>query len=291
MQFVLLNEGDQTVRIRRIGGVAARFQALRPAFVVGRIQLKQPRVPVSQQEVAVVFVAVLRVVVHTEAFAFLVVVVVGALARPRRVALDAKVVVGPLRQLTHPIATFQNALRQRDARGDAVLLHLAQRLTLPLRDVRLVGRHRLRPVAIAFGRRRHRPSGPIHRAFIPNPPRAFNVCAVFSRTMALFSERPNYFPSARIRITQVVLKSSMTPMKLLRSTVWKTDFVTCSRSCPSCRCWVGRRFGRPGFPSFCTFDTLGLSAEGMLKSITEPWRLRRRSAGHPSLWAQRVFRC
>ena len=45
---------------------------------------------------------------------------------------------------------FQNALRQGDARGDAVFLRLA--LFALLRDVRLVGRRRLRPLAIAFDR-------------------------------------------------------------------------------------------------------------------------------------------
>ena len=151
MEVVAFDEGDQEVGVLGVGRVPARLEAFRPALVVGRIQLKQPRVPVPQQKVAVVFVAVLRVVVHAEAFAFLVVVVVGALARPRRVALDAKVVVGPLRQFTHPIATFQNPLRQRDARGDAVLHHLVHRLFLPTIDVVLRRRHRLGCFFIAFG--------------------------------------------------------------------------------------------------------------------------------------------
>ena len=161
MEFVFFNQRDEPVGISRIRGVPTGLQALRPALVVGGLQLKQPRVPVPQQKVAVVLVAVLRVVVHAEAFAFLVVVVVGALAGPRRVALDAKVVVGPLRQLTHPVAAFQDALGQRDARRDAVLLHLAHSFILPLVDVRLVRRHRLGTLLVPLWiARRNCPCGP-----------------------------------------------------------------------------------------------------------------------------------
>ena len=154
VEFVFFNQRDEPVGISRIRGVPAGLQALRPSLVIGGLQFKQPSVSVPQQEVAVVFVAVLRVIVHTKAFAFLVVVVVGALASPRRMTLDAEVVVGPLRKPTDPVAAFQDSLGQRDARGDAVLLHLAHSFILPLFNVRFVGRHRLCTLLVALRMRR-----------------------------------------------------------------------------------------------------------------------------------------
>ena len=143
LEVVAFDEGDQEVGVLGVGGVPARLEALRPAFVVGRLQLKQACVPVPKQELAVVFVALLGVVVDAEALSLLVVVVVGALACPGGVALDAKVVVGPLGQLAHAVAALQDALRQGDARRDAVLLHLRHRLGLPSRDVMLLRGGRL----------------------------------------------------------------------------------------------------------------------------------------------------
>ena len=105
-----VDQGDQSVGIGRVRGVSASLEAFCPPFVIGWIQVKQPGVSVSEQELAVVLVTVLGILVHAETLAFLVVVVVRSSARPSRVAFDAKVVVGPLCQLTYAIATFQDAL-------------------------------------------------------------------------------------------------------------------------------------------------------------------------------------
>ena len=53
-------------------------------------------------------------------------------------ALDAEVVVGLAAQFALSRTAFQNALGQRDARGDAVLDHLADGLVLPALDVGLL---------------------------------------------------------------------------------------------------------------------------------------------------------
>ena len=59
---------------------------------------------------------------------------VGAPALPVLVAFDAEVVVGLSAQFALSNA-FEQALRQGDARGNAVLEHLAHGLVLPLLDV------------------------------------------------------------------------------------------------------------------------------------------------------------
>ena len=151
VQVVLFNEGDEAVGVLGVGGVAAGLQSLRPTFVIRQFEVKQPRVPIPQQELAVVVVAVFGVVVHPEAFALGVVVMVGALSGPGRVALDAKVVVGFLGQLTHAVPTLQDALGQGDARGDAVTLHLLNGFVLPLLDVGLVGGDGLGAFVASFG--------------------------------------------------------------------------------------------------------------------------------------------
>jgi hypothetical protein len=151
VKVVAVDQGDQSVGIGRVGGVTASLEAFCPPFVIGWIQVKQPGVSVPEQEMAVVLVTVLGILVHAETLSFLVVVVVGSSARPSRVAFDAKVVVGPLCQLTHPVATFQNALGQGDAGRDAIALHLHHRFVLPLLDVRFLGGGRFGPLHVALG--------------------------------------------------------------------------------------------------------------------------------------------
>ena len=118
-----------------------------PALVVGDAQFEQARVARLHQELRMVLEALGGIAVLPKALAPSIVVVVHLGTRPVAVAFDAEVVVRLAGQLAVPVAALQQALRQRDAGRDAVLLHLLHRHVLPQRDVLL----RAQPLARGLG--------------------------------------------------------------------------------------------------------------------------------------------
>ena len=126
---------NQGLGVGWAGGVTAAFQSAGPTLVVVNFQLKQRLVALAQQEEAVVFEAVSGIVVHPEALAFGIIVVIRAAAFPILVALDAKMVVGLSAQLAFARPTFKQSLCQRDAGRNAVQGHLAHSLIFPFVDV------------------------------------------------------------------------------------------------------------------------------------------------------------
>lgn len=99
----------------RIGSIACRFQSPRPTTVVISVEVEEPTVASSAtKELAVVFVALLGIVVGTEAFAESVVVMVDGTSAPP-VALYTEVVVALSGKLAIAGGTLQKSLGKSDA--------------------------------------------------------------------------------------------------------------------------------------------------------------------------------
>ncbi len=125
IQVVVLDNGYQAVGIRRVCGVSRFFQAARPAFVVGNLQLKQESIACATfQEERVILVGVLRVAIGAEALSFGIVVVVHSPPAPVAMALYAEVVVALACQCALSRTALQQALCQCDAGGYLMFLHL-----------------------------------------------------------------------------------------------------------------------------------------------------------------------
>ena len=125
IQVVVLDNGYQAVGIGRVCGVSRFFQAARPAFVVGNLQLKQESIACAAfQEERVVLVGVLRVAIGAEALSFGIVVVVHSPPAPVAMALYAEVVVALACQCALSRTALQQALCQCDAGGYLMFLHL-----------------------------------------------------------------------------------------------------------------------------------------------------------------------
>ena len=125
IQVVVLDNGYQAVGIGRVCGVSRFFQAARPAFVVGNLQLKQESIACAAfQEERVILVGVLRVAIGAEALSFGIVVVVHSPPAPVAMALYAEVVVALACQCALSRTALQQALCQCDAGGYLMFLHL-----------------------------------------------------------------------------------------------------------------------------------------------------------------------
>lgn len=128
VESVGLDDGLQVLRIRIAGGITGTGDSFRPALVVIGRELEAPCIAtVLSEELGVVLIGSSHGVVLAKLLVGTVIGIDKIIATSRQPplgSLDAKVVVAQLRQLTLPVAAFQDALSQGDRCGNAVSPHL-----------------------------------------------------------------------------------------------------------------------------------------------------------------------
>ena len=140
IEFVKLYDVNKPLGIMRIGSIACRFQSPRPTTVVISVEVEEPTVASSAtKELAVVFVALLGIVVGTEALAESVVVMVDGTSAPP-VALYTEVVVALSGKLAIAGGTLQKSLGKSDAGWHTILKHFLDGKVFILIDIVLVSR-------------------------------------------------------------------------------------------------------------------------------------------------------
>ena len=121
MKPVSLYQVDEFVGVARIGGIAAPFESVSPAAIVGGGEVEQWRIAFFHQKPGMVFVALFGGVVCAETFADLIVVVCDGGIGPFRAAFDAEMVVAFRGERTFALLAFEQPLGECDACRDAVL--------------------------------------------------------------------------------------------------------------------------------------------------------------------------
>ena len=124
VQFVIFDNGNQAVGIRRVGGITGFLQASRPPFIVSDFQFEERSIPgTSCQELGMVLVGLLGMFVGAETLPSCIVVMADGLSPPITTALDTEVVVRFTGKGTFPGTGLQQALCQSDAGRNVILLH------------------------------------------------------------------------------------------------------------------------------------------------------------------------
>ena len=101
MQLILLNESDELLRIGRVLGIATVSQPLRPSLIVAHVQVIECTVAFALEKLGMVKKRILGTAIV--AIAVVLECVVKFDNRPLpAIALDAKVVVAPSRQIALP---------------------------------------------------------------------------------------------------------------------------------------------------------------------------------------------
>lgn len=121
---MLFYEVDEELGVLGIGGVARFLEADCPSLVVVAVQVKQCLVTLSLQELGVVVEGSFGMLVAAETLIGFVVIGIVGFTVPVAGTFYAEVVVGFACQCAVSAARFQYALRQCDAGGYAISLHL-----------------------------------------------------------------------------------------------------------------------------------------------------------------------
>ena len=139
MQLIRFNNLYQLGGIGWARSISARLQSLCPSYIVGALQVEKSAIALTgAQKHGVVNVALISIVVGTETFSTLVVIMIRPAPRPS-VTLDTKMIVRPKRQFTFTCSRLEHTLCQSDAGRDAILNHLLHSNLSPLIEIIFVG--------------------------------------------------------------------------------------------------------------------------------------------------------
>ena len=125
IKLVILDNRNQTVGIRGIGGISRLFQSSRPTTVIRYLQLKQESIPGTPlQEQGMVVIGILRITVGTKALVTRIVVMTHGASSPIASALDAEMVIALAGQFAITGTALKQPLRQRDTGRYLMFVHL-----------------------------------------------------------------------------------------------------------------------------------------------------------------------
>ena len=110
VELIEFDDVNELLSVGGIGGIATRFQSPSPSPVVGQVEPEELGIPlVACEEAAVILIALFGIVVGTETFTDVVVVLVHRASRPS-MAFDAKMVVALCGEWTESSAAFKGTL-------------------------------------------------------------------------------------------------------------------------------------------------------------------------------------
>ena len=131
-----LDEADEAGGVFGVRGVPGGFQTVGPAGVVHHVKVEEGAVAwTGFQKKRMIVERLLHGGVLAEALLQFVVVNEDGVAGPFLVALDAEVVVSVRGEVAHSAGAFKNPLRDGDAGGDFVLVHLVDGWLLITLDI------------------------------------------------------------------------------------------------------------------------------------------------------------